>query len=301
MKTDKTISRQIFSVDEDIDQTTNACNDISQGKHEDAIQNDPNIEIPDVFSQSCEDVGDSMKPLSLSNLKELLVNVSTNYSKCTEETQFIIGAIAVNLSKLSINEGNGTCEYDEITNIENVSTDTVMNVHKKCIRQYKSAFTSKHGAFVTNNKLPGKIMQPSDGNVKNQSKQRLKRLREQVIRSTKNKTIYKQSVVVSSNKVSRVRMNQIIGGSCGFCGERDSHSKITSCPMKKKYKTLGREYEISSKDNVSDIKRRIENFMPLAIGKSAGSVMKDLSQEQLRCHFIIHEAFPNYNNRQKVM
>ena len=314
-KTDKTVSRQIFSVDEDIDQTTTVCNEIAYRNHkedemdyeqdegnteyskdsqqQEIMHDNPNIEIPDMFHKSCEDVGDAIKPLSLSNLKELLGNVSSNYGKCTEETKFIIGAIAVNLSKLSITEGNGTCEYDEITDIENVSSGTVMDVHKKCIRQYKSAFASKHGAFITKNRLPGNVLKPSDGNVRKQSKQRLKRSGEQAIQNKKKKITLKQHVAVSSNG-SRVRVNQKTGGSCGFCGSRDTHSKITSCPTKNNYKALGREYEISSKENVSDIKTRIENFMPLTIGTPVGSMMKDVSQEQHRCHLVVHKAFPNY-------
>lgn len=35
--------------------------------------------------------------------------------------------------------------------------------------------------------------------------------------------------------------------------------------------------------------------MPLTTGTPVGSVMKDLLQDQQRCHLVIHEAFPNYN------
>ena len=52
------------------------------------------------------------------------------------------------------------------------------------------------------------------------------------------------------------------------------------------------------KQNVDDIKARIENSMPLAIRPSVGSVMNELSQEQTRCHVVVHEAFSNYSNSQ---
>ena len=139
----------------------------------------------------------------------------------------------MNLSKLSITERNGTCEYDESTDIDKVSADTVINIQKKCICQYKSVFVSKYGAFVSKIRQPGKILEPSIGYVRSQSKQRLKRSGEQGIQNKKNKFTLKQSVVVSSNNRSRVRVNQKTSGSCGFCGDRDSHSKITSCSMKK--------------------------------------------------------------------
>ena len=52
-------------------------------------------------------------------------------------------------------------------------------------------------------------------------------------------------------------------GACKFCGDKSTPHRITSCPVRKSFQLLGREYEISTQDNYMDLRTRIENAMPL--------------------------------------
>ena len=141
-------------------------------------------------------------------------------------------------------------------------------------------------------------MKPSNSVIRHQIRERLMRSKEHAVRNVKRKTMSKQSIVVSSNKMTSLRKNKKSRGTNGLKGEHGTHSKITSCPMKKHYKSIGREYEISSKENADDVKRRIENTMPLAMRPLAGSVMTELSQEQSRCNLLLYEAYPNYQKHE---
>ena len=190
LKKDTTISGEIFNVQEDIDNTDIATvhaddqgNDDVEDKNDYPMDDNCDEHIDEFDDQHIDTINDqeeatvhvgaAMKSLTLSNLKELFNNVTSNYSQCSEETRFIIGALSVNLSKLSISEGNGVCEE--------VATDMVMDIHKKCILQYQSAFCSRRGAFVSKHNVSRNVVKPSNNVTKKQSKERLKRQKEQAI------------------------------------------------------------------------------------------------------------------------
>ena len=133
-------------------------------------------------------------------------------------------------------------------------------------------------------------------NINTQSKLRLKSQREKSIRK-KNcniKRVQNKCVLVSNEDNNVVlRKNIKVIGACKFCGDKSTPHRITSCPVRKSFQLLGREYEISTQDNYMDLRTRIENAMPLA-KRPKESTINEIPNDVQRCNFIIHEAYSNY-------
>ena len=73
--------------------------------------------------------------------------MTSNYNQCKEEVKFIIVDLAINLQKLSMNRENTELNLIDITYKEINSLESILNLTKKSIQQYKSLFTPKNGAF----------------------------------------------------------------------------------------------------------------------------------------------------------
>ena len=87
----------------------------------------------------------SLKPLSCNDMMKLFNEITSNYDKCSECKKIIMSGIAVNLSKLSMTEGQDECGNDLNSVPGNI--EEITNLSAKYIQQYKSTFALKHMRF----------------------------------------------------------------------------------------------------------------------------------------------------------
>jgi hypothetical protein len=197
----------------------------------------------------------------------------------------------LNLSKLSITEGNDT--YDFATH--DASNDEIMKINRECVHQYQSAFAPKNNGFL-NYSEQHTIVNPSMNHRRTFSKKRLKRKSETF--KSKNKISLKVGLVNSGQDVIRVTKKR--GASCSFCGMITTPPHTTnSCSLRKVFKTQGREYEISDRQVCNDVLRRFQNNIPLAKEVSQTNVICEITQSLQRKHIVLHEVYSNHSNQLK--
>ena len=68
---------------------------------------------------------------------------------------------------------------------------------------------------------------------------------------------------------------------------QDESTKQKSGHHDTNYGEDGREYNVSNRDLMNDVRRRMENDMPIGMCENQ-NVLNNVSKELARCHIIIH-------------
>ena len=88
----------------------------------------------------------------------------------------------------------------------------------------------------------------------------------------------------------KVRQNTKNSPTCKFC--LCSGHRIDHCPQRDQLKLDGsREFIVSDSFQNEDLRKRIENDMPIAVMSENTNCVSVVSRELSRRHFIIHEAY----------
>ena len=104
--------------------------------------------------------------------------------------------------------------------------------------------------------------------------------------------------VVSIDQCS-IRRNVKNSPTCTFCCQ--SGHRIDNCTERKHFQLNGcREYLISDEFQNGDLRKRIENDMPIApLPPDQNNCISTLSPKMAKSHFIIHEAYQKYQCSQQ--
>ena len=173
----------------------------------------------------------------------------------------IISGITVNLSKLAMTEGSD--EFDDNLDTSSMSFDQIVDHSKKCLEQYKSAFLPSKNAFISSH-LQSSVCIPSQNIVQKQSRKRLLRHKESSVREIQKKEKELPSATLNGPNGMKVRQNTKNSPTCKFC--LCSGHRIDHYPQRDQLKLDGsREFIVSDSFQNEDLRRRIENEMPIVV------------------------------------
>ena len=234
-----------------------------------------------MMAHDATDTDDDIQVSTVNNLTQkelssLLSNVISNYDECDEKLKTLVGALAVNLEKVSKNQ-----RQNELVSSDDTSSDKkVMDIVTESLLVYKSEFSSERKS--SGMRFPSNT--PSQTMIKQQSQLRKMKTSEKETRRKKKLRI------LPPQQQTTPELPQKMKRKCAFCLSNEC-SSTHSCEKRSNYKRNGFEVDLTEPNQYSQLKTRIETAMPVAVSPPDITCLNSIGKKHDRQHMVLHEAY----------